>query len=122
MIIIKGAVELTSEKQRIMDILSELVHNSLNAGSSDININIKTTSEKVELTIQDNGRGMDEETLAEARHVLGQARRRIYDEYYSGLGGTQHADSGLNLIGFQVDETDIQSGPEGTTIKVRRKH
>ena len=107
-------------KQRIINIMGELVKNSLEADAEDINVNIKRNPEFIEITIQDDGRGMDEKTLQEVQAKLNQEHRTIYDEYYSGLAGSGQSDSGLNLVGFQVDEAEVTSSPEGTTIRVKR--
>lgn len=107
-------------KERTLNILNELVKNSLDANSTDINVNIKNTPEFLEITVQDNGHGMDAKKLEEAKKTLNQEHMRIYDEYYSGLAGSLQAGSGLNLVGFQVDESDIESSPEGTTVRVKR--
>ena len=107
-------------KQRIINIMSELVKNSLEADAEDINVNIKRNPEFIEITVQDNGRGMDEKTVQGVREKLNQAHRTIYDEYYSGLAGFNQSDSGLNVVGFQVDEAEIETSPEGTTIRVKR--
>lgn len=112
---------MLSEKKRIVNILGELVNNAIDAKSSNIDINIKREADRIEILIKDNGKGMDEETLKEVKRTLNQPYRKIYDEYYSGLGGTQRSDSGLNIVGFQIDKAEIESGPEGTTIKVIRK-
>lgn len=107
-------------KQRIINIMGELVKNSLEADAEDINVNIKRTPECIEITVQDDGRGMDEQTLKKVQEKLNQEHRTIYDEYYSGLAGLNQSESGLNLVGFQVDEAEVTSSPEGTTIRVKR--
>ena len=43
--------------------MGELVKNSLEADAEDINVNIKRTPECIEITVQDDGRGMDEQML-----------------------------------------------------------
>lgn len=91
-------------KERTLNILNELVKNALDADATDINVNIKNTAEFLEITVKDNGSGMDEEALEKAKKRLNQEHMSIYDEYYSGLAGSQQAGSGLNLVGFQVDE------------------
>lgn len=111
---------MISEKKRIINILSELVSNAIEAESSNIDINIKRDEDKIIFLIEDNGKGMDEETLEKVRRVLKQPHRKIYDEYYSGLGGSPTSDSGLNIVGFQVDEAEIESGPDGTRLKLVR--
>lgn len=111
---------MTSEKKRIVNILNELVSNAIEAESSNIEIHIKRDDEKIEFIIEDNGKGMDKETLEKVRLILKQPHRKIYDEYYSGLGGSATSDSGLNIVGFQIDEAEVMSGPEGTRLKLIR--
>ena len=107
-------------QQRIINIMSELVKNALEADSTDINVSIKRSADLFEITIQDNGKGMDEATLKDATEILNQPHQVVYDEYYSGLAGFNQSDSGLNVVGFQVDEAEIKTSPEGTTIRVKR--
>lgn len=107
-------------KERTLNILNELVKNALDADATDINVNIKNTAEFLEITVKDNGSGMDEEALEKAKKRLNQEHMSIYDEYYSGLAGSQQAGSGLNLVGFQVDESKIETSTKGTTIRVKR--
>lgn len=107
-------------KERTLNILNELVKNALDADATDINVNIKNTAEFLEITVKDNGSGMDEEALEKAKKRLNQEHMSVYDEYYSGLAGSQQAGSGLNLVGFQVDESKIETTSERTTIRVKR--
>lgn len=107
-------------KERTLNILNELVKNALDAEATDINVNIKYTADTLEITVQDNGSGMDEKTLKKAEGRLNQEHMDVYDEYYSGLAGSQQAGSGLNLVGFQVDESTIETSSEGTTVRVSR--
>lgn len=108
--------------ERTLNILSELVKNSLDAESSEVNVNIKKADDFIEITVQDNGKGMNDETAKEVHAILNQPRKRVYDEYYSGLLGSNHSESGLKNIGYQVDESDVESSPEGTTIRVKREN
>ena len=112
---------LKSEEKRILGIVCELISNSLNAKSSDISASIKIDADKFEITVKDNGKGLDEKTLKQVKRILNQPHREVYEEYYSGLAGTASTDSGLNIVGFQIDKAEIESSPEGTTIKVMRK-
>lgn len=100
--------------------MSELVKNALDAEASDINVNIKRSGDTFEVTVQDDGKGMNDSTLKEVEEKLNQPHQEVYDEYYSGLAGFNRSDSGLNVVGFQVDETTIETSPEGTKIQVKR--
>jgi light-regulated signal transduction histidine kinase (bacteriophytochrome) len=112
---------LKSEEKRILGIVCELISNSLNSKSSDISVSIKRDTEKFEVTVKDNGKGMDECSLNEIRRILNQPHREVYEEYYSGLAGSAYTDSGLNIVGFQIDKATVESDSEGTTITVMRK-
>ena len=107
-------------QQRIVNIMSELVKNALEADSSDINVNIKRSEDLFGITIQDDGKGMNDETLKEVQEKLNQPHQEIYDEYYSGLAGFNQSDSGLNVVGFQIDEAEIETSSEGTKIRIKR--
>ena len=106
--------------QRIINIMSELVKNALEADSTDINIHIQRSGETFEMTVQDDGRGISDETLKEVEGKLNQPHQEVYDEYYSGLAGFNQSDSGLNIVGFQVDQSEVETSSDGTTIRGRR--
>ena len=107
-------------QQRIVNIMSELVKNALEADATDIDMKIKRSEDLFEITIQDDGKGMDKKTLKEVQEKLNQPHQEIYDEYYSGLAGFNQSDSGLNVVGFQVDEAEIETNSDGTKIRIRR--
>lgn len=117
---------MKSENNKIQSIVDELLANSLEAESTDININITRDEEEVTIKIQDNGRGMDEKTLSYVKKILNQPYRKDMEEYYGSLAGTGHTREGnfggLNLVGFQIDYSHVTSSEEGTTFIVKRKH
>lgn len=112
---------MNSSERKILGIVCELISNSLKAESSDISVTIKTETERFVITVKDNGKGMDEKTLKEVRRILNQPLKEVYEEYYSGLAGNCYSDSGLNIVGFQVDKAEVESSPQGTIITVMRK-
>lgn len=112
---------MKADEKKIICIVSELICNSLNAKSTDVSVNISKDPEKFVVTVKDNGKGMDNETLKQVRRILNQPHRDEYEEYYSGLAGNVSTDSGLNLVGFQIDKAEIESSSNGTTITVIRK-
>ena len=112
---------MNDNERRIVCITSELICNSLEADASEVCVSIKSDPEKFQITIKDNGSGMDEKTLKEVRRILNQPFNEMYEEYYGGLTGSSYTDSGLNVIGFQVHKAEIESNSNGTTITVIRK-
>lgn len=108
------------DKSRILNIVNELLKNSLEADSSLVDLSIEYTPDYFEITIQDNGTGLDESTEKIVVDSLNQPHEGVYDEYYSGLAGSNRNDKGLNIVGYQIDEASVESSEEGTTIRVRR--
>lgn len=112
---------MDSESNKIKLIVDELLSNSLEAKSRDININIKRDDDEIVIRVSDNGNGMDQETLNKVRKTLKQPYRKDLDEYYGHLAGMEIAQGGLNIVGMQVDSAEVESSPQGTSITVKRK-
>jgi hypothetical protein len=90
----------------------DLVQNAVEAGSSMIMLDVKSQGSELEMVLSDNGKGMDEATLAQAR-----------DPFYTEPG--KHAGRRVGLgLPFLVQtaetvngEADIRSEPgQGTSI------
>lgn len=112
---------MSSENNKIKLIVDELLSNSLEANSREINIKVTREREGTTITISDNGSGMDRETLAYVRSVLKQPIRKDLEEYYGHLAGMEISKGGLNVVGMQTDYAEVNSTKEGTTITVKRK-
>lgn len=116
---------MKSEYKKIQSIVDELLANSLEADARDISIDIKLHKDETIIKVKDNGRGMDEESLNHVRRILKQPYRKDMEEYYGSLAGGGHSGSGscsgLNLVGFQIDEANVESSEEGTTFIIKRK-
>lgn len=112
---------MNANERRLVCITSELICNSLDADASDISVSIKSDPDKFQITVKDNGSGMDEKTLKEVKRILNQPFNEMYDEYYGGLTGCSFTDSALNIIGFQVHKAEVESNSNGTTITIMRK-
>lgn len=112
---------MESENNKIKLIVDELLLNSLEAQSTDIDINVKRDGDEMVIRISDNGNGMDQETLSKVRRILKQPYRKDLDEYYGHLAGMEISQGGLNLVGMQVDFAEVESSHQGTTIIVKRK-
>lgn len=97
----------------VCDILSDLVQNSIEAGASQVELEVATGSGTIEVRVTDNGIGMDGETLAKA-----------VDPFFSAAGKHDRRRVGLGLpFLYQAAEAangavDIQSAPgKGTTVR-----
>lgn len=51
----------------ICDLITDLVHNSIEAEATDINLHIEETKKSLKVVITDNGKGMNAETIAKAK-------------------------------------------------------
>lgn len=111
---------MASENKKIMGIVNELLSNSLHADAREINISISKDSNSILIKVEDNGKGMDEETLKYVKRVLNQPKRKDMQSYYDGLVGHSSQGSGLNLVGLLVSESEVESSENGTKIIVKR--
>ncbi len=99
----------------ICDLITDLVQNSIEAGATEINLEVKETKENLNIAIADNGKGMNAETLEKAK-----------DPFYTDGQKHRHRKVGLGLpFLFQTAEAtggtaEIKSQEgEGTTVVFR---
>ena len=92
--------------------ITDLVQNSIEAGATEITLNVEETDSNLNVVIADNGKGMDAETLEKAK-----------DPFYTDGEKHQHRQVGLGLpFLFQTAEmtegtANIESTPgKGTTV------
>lgn len=70
----------------VCDIIADLVQNSIEAGASQVTLEVSTDPETIVVCIVDNGKGMDEITL-----------KKAVDPFYSETGKHDHRRVGLGL-------------------------
>ena len=97
----------------VCDTLSDLVQNAIEAGASRTELTVYTGPDRIEVRVADNGKGMDEETLA-----------RAVEPFYSEAGKHDRRRVGLGLpLLYQTAEAvngtvKIWSkAGEGTTVR-----
>ncbi len=97
----------------VCDIIADLVQNSIEAGASQVTLEVSTDPEKIAVCIVDNGKGMDETTL-----------KKAVEPFYSEAGKHDHRRVGLGLpLLIQTAEAaggkvTLQSEPgRGTTVR-----
>ncbi|MDD4101489.1 MAG: sensor histidine kinase [Kiritimatiellae bacterium] len=97
----------------VCDIIADLVQNSVEAGASLVELIVQTEPDKMNITVADNGKGMDEATLAKSM-----------DPFYSEAGKHDHRRVGLGLpllmqtVEASGGKADIRSEPgKGTTVE-----
>ncbi len=112
---------MRSEKSKIQGIVKELMSNALNADATEVKVNVKREEDKTEITVTDNGRGMEESILSQVNDLLNQPRRDELEDYYGGLAGNSQTASGLMIVGMLVDVAQVESEPnKGTSVTVIR--
>jgi len=96
----------------VCDYITDLVQNSIEAGSSHIQLELYTGPEAVRVRVSDDGKGMSSATLSKA-----------VDPFYSEAGKHDHRRVGLGLpLLYQTAEAvngtvEIQSSPgQGTVV------
>ena len=97
----------------VCDILTDLVQNAIEAGATQVEMEVSTTPTMIRARIQDNGKGMNADTLAKAR-----------DPFFSESGKHDRRRVGLGIpllmqTASAVGGTaDIRSEPgKGTTVE-----
>lgn len=70
----------------LCDIVSDIVQNSIESGASQVTLEVSTHPEKIEVCIEDNGKGMDDATL-----------KKVFNPFYSEAGKHDHRRVGLGL-------------------------
>lgn len=112
---------MRSEKNKIKLIVDELITNSVDADATDVDINVSRTENEIIIKVVDNGVGMSEKDLEDARKLLQQPFRKDLEEYYGQVAGMESSKGGLNIVGMQVNHAEIESiEGEGTTVIVKR--
>jgi hypothetical protein len=96
----------------LCDLITDLVHNSIEAGATETNLNIEENETNLNVVIADNGKGMSAETLEKAT-----------DPFYSDGQKHRHRKVGLGLpFLFQTAEmtggTAMIESEEGTGTTV----
>ncbi len=116
---------MAKEQRRIKGLLDELITNSFKAGATDLESRITDDGDKYIVYVKDNGKGMSEKQLEEAKKLLDQPRRDELEEYYGELAGRTAKSSGLSIIGMMIDDFLLESIPEqGTevTLYIYKEH
>jgi len=97
----------------VCDMIADLVQNSIEAGASQMTLEVSTGPEKVDVSVVDNGKGMDEIT-----------QQKAMEPFYSEAGKHDHRCVGLGLpLVLQTVEAaggivTIQSNlGRGTTVR-----
>lgn len=105
------------ERERIEDIVNELMHNAMRARASKISVTIEDLEDMLRITVEDDGCGMPPEQVAELRATLNRERR---DELEM-LAGAAPNQTGLMMVGLMSDKAELESTPGvGTKVVIYR--
>ena len=110
------AKELPFDKKLMETVIKNLCENSVKYGASEIKIDVKTTQNKLEIIVADNGKGIEQREL-----------KNIFEKFYRIQSNNIHNSKGLGLGLFFVKKivekyngkTEITSEVNvGTTFKI----
>ncbi len=111
-----------SYRRNTRGIVDELFNNALKAGATTIEVKVEFSEAKVVIKVKDNGEGMDQQKLEEAKKKLKRPRREELEDYYGSLAGQSFQGTGLSLVGMMTDDAQVKTSPgEGTEITVFMK-
>jgi signal transduction histidine kinase len=114
---------MLGERRHIRGIVDELMSNAIKAKATQIDIRISQSDEEIQISVSDNGVGMDDKQLYTVKERLNRGRRDEMEEYYGFLAGESMVGTGLGLVGIQTDRAEVTSAPnQGTKITVYRTH
>jgi len=108
--------ELPFDKELMETVIKNLCENSVKYGASKINVDLKTIQNKFEITVSDNGNGIEQKEL-----------KNIFEKFYRIQSNNIHNSKGLGLGLFFVKKIiekysgkiDVLSTvKEGTTFKI----
>lgn len=112
---------MINERRHIRGIVDELMSNAIKAKATQIDISIAQSDEAIQITVTDNGIGMDEAQVLATKRRLNKGRRDELEEYYGSLAGESLLGKGLALVSMLTDRAEVSSTPrQGTEITVYR--
>jgi hypothetical protein len=115
----------------ICDYILDLTQNSIEAGSSIINLDIHESTNKIEVSVSDNGKGMDAEKIKKAQDPFYTDTETIKHKRKIGLGipfilqnieqtnGTFAINSSENIgttVKFSFDKNNFDTPPIGDKV------
>jgi phenylpyruvate tautomerase PptA (4-oxalocrotonate tautomerase family) len=107
------------QKQKIANLLDELLHYVLQTEPSKVVIEIEDLEERVQITVQDVGPKRSARECRQAEALLNAPRRNELKDYYSGLAGEESCGPcNLHLVGMMVDGGRIEATETGTRLAV----
>jgi len=113
---------MKKDLRKINGIISELIANAINAGARNIKSTVEDTGEEIIITVNDDGKGMNDKKLGEVRTTLNMPRHIELEEYYGELTGQSLRYPGLIMVSIMTDRAEITTElGKGTTITVFRK-
>jgi hypothetical protein len=107
------------QKQRIANVLDELLHYVLQTEPGKVTIEIEDLGERVQVTMEDVGPQRTARQYRQTEAFLNAPQRSELRDYYSGLAGEESCGPcNLHLVGMMVDGGHIEPTETGTRLTV----
>lgn len=113
---------ITSDEHRLKQILANILSNGLKYGSSRVDISLVSDNEKIEIIIEDDGKGIvDKEAVFE-----------LYSQDAKGLTSMEKKGTGIGLnfvkllceglnLGYRIEDSEALGGTKFILTKMRRE-
>jgi hypothetical protein len=107
------------QKQKIANLLDELLHYVLQTEPSKVTIEIEDLGQRVQVTVRDTGPRRSTREYRQAERFLNAPQRSELRDYYGGLAGEESCGPcNLHLVGMMVDGGHIEATETGTQLTV----
>ena len=107
-------------KNRIINIVEEILNYLFSIGVSDIHMDIIDKETKYEIIFTCNIKDVDISKIDVLSEKLNCEKVEEIEEYYWGLTGESQFDNQLSLVGMMVDDFEIKTVKDNLNLKLYR--
>ncbi|MDY6875370.1 MAG: hypothetical protein SWK90_04080 [Chloroflexota bacterium] len=110
---------MIKQKRKIVSLLDELLHYAFQTDPQKVVVTIEELTDKVRITVEDNGTRRNEDECRQAECILNVPCRNEMKDYYGGLAGEETIGMcRLRIVGMMVDGAHIEPCDEGTRVSI----
>lgn len=109
--------EMKHLNQRIMKLVNELMSFCYKYGSSNLDIQVRTTTTDTTIYVKAEGINLNDKILDQSKELLSAPRCHEMEEYYWNLSGDNDMDTELTLVGMMIDEHKVEYDKEKKIVE-----